>query len=37
MKNLENDIIILQAELVKLPTVWDGKKSVLELKNGKVK
>ena len=32
MKKIENDIKILQTELVKLPTVWDGKKSILELK-----
>ena len=32
MLKIEKDIKLLQTELVKLPTIWDGKASVLELK-----
>ena len=32
MGNIGNDIKILQTELIKLPIIWDGKKSILELK-----
>ncbi|MDR0927566.1 MAG: hypothetical protein LBO69_07360 [Ignavibacteria bacterium] len=32
MKKYTNDIKLLQTELLKLPKIWEGKKSVLELK-----